>query len=171
MRPHRIRKAVEEVYKTLWTHPDHELVELVRERILEKHRDLKEELSNADLLQGNRLSERLAELGPNGTCVIAAVLWASKFDPPHSETLFRILVPFASSITFGPGGERSTADSHQVDHEEQRSHKAELRRMKRAQKQARKSAEQKQRELLPKERALSRTKHELEEARGCPSSC
>ena len=95
MRPEAIRTATgakERVHKTLWTHRNHELVEWVRDRILEANTELAEELSSGALVSGNRLREALDEIGEDGPRVLAAVLWATEFKARHAELLFRSLV-------------------------------------------------------------------------------
>ena len=95
MRPDAIRSAKEQVYKVLWTHPNHELVAQVRKQILKNHSGLADEISTGRLLTGESLAKTLNELGANGPFVLAAVLWALEFKGPSAEMLFRILVPLA----------------------------------------------------------------------------
>jgi hypothetical protein len=95
-RPDAIRKASEEVHKVLWTHPDHELVVWIRRTILEKNVELAKEISTGSVLNGDRLGKLLDELGSEGPRLLAAILWASEFDGPDAEALFRSLIPLAT---------------------------------------------------------------------------
>src|SRR5688572_245095 len=52
MRPDAIRRAPDQVHKVLWTHADHELVIWVRKQILEKYRQLANEIATGVVLAG-----------------------------------------------------------------------------------------------------------------------
>lgn len=159
MRPDAIRKARDQVHKALWTHSDHELVIWVRKEILREHGELAKEISDGSLLKGDRLGEVLSELGSDGPRLLAAVLWASKFDGPHAEALFRSLVPLAQD-----GTSRPTRKVVASDDRDYISLKAEHRRLVRDVKEARRTAEQAALDLQVKERTLQRSRHDLEEA-------
>ncbi len=161
MRPDSIRnaRAQDEVHKVLWTHPDHELVSWVRKEILEKHPDLAKEVSTGSLLKGDRLREVLNELGADASRVLAAVLWASKFEGPQADALFRALVPLTQEGV-------SPITKRIVGHEDRqlRSVEVELKRVGRDLKQAKRTAEEAKHDLQVKERALKKSSRDLEEA-------
>lgn len=158
MRPEAIRKARDQVHKVLWTHSDHELVIWVRRQILGKHGELAKEISTGSLLDGDRLGEVLSDLGGDGPSLLAAVLWASEFNGPDAEPLFRSLVPLAQDST-------SRSTQKVVTHEDGllQSLEADLRSVGRARKQAKRTAEQAVHDLQLKERALARSKRDLED--------
>jgi Cft2 family RNA processing exonuclease len=159
MRPEAIRKARDEVHRILWTDPDHELVRWVREAILVKHQEVADEISSGNLLKGDRLGELLHELGTDGARLLAAVLWASEFDGPDAEELFRSLVPLAEDGASRGAGTAAGADDGQL-----KLLKAELRIARKELKQSTRAAEQAERALRLKERALARSRRELDEA-------
>jgi Cft2 family RNA processing exonuclease len=159
MRPDAIRKAKEQVYKVLWTHPNHELVALVRKEILESYSKLADEITTGKVFIGEKLAEILNELGPNGSRVLAAVLWALEFKDPNADMLFRILVPLAEGDDSQPAendGNISLDDSRKRSLKAKRELARELTRVKRA-------AERTTQELQLKIRELQKTKGELED--------
>ena len=158
MRPDAIRNAREQVYKVLWTHPDHELVVQVRKQILKNHNGLADEISTGRLLTGESLAKTLKELGANGPFVLAAVLWALEFKGPIAEMLFRILVPLAVGEDF----QRSeTEEDVAGDDLRRRSLKAK-RESARDSARFKRAAERAMKDLQSKAQALERTKSELE---------
>jgi Cft2 family RNA processing exonuclease len=95
MRPDSIRGAAgirEKVNRTLWTHGNHELVQGVRDQILEANAELAEGVTSETFTTGTRLEEVLDEIGEEGPLVLASVLWATEFKGKDSELLFRCLV-------------------------------------------------------------------------------
>jgi Cft2 family RNA processing exonuclease len=158
MRPDAIRKDPDVVSKVLWLDAGHELVTYVRKQILEGNGDLADEISAGKLLEGDRLGEILAKVGP-GARLLAAVLWASKFNGPHAEALFRSLVPIAEDRP-----SRDTRKVVSIEDPDSASLKAERRQLVRALNEAKRNAEQGAHDLQVKERMLQRSRHELEEA-------
>jgi Cft2 family RNA processing exonuclease len=160
MRPDAIRQATDDVYRTLWTHPEHELVERTRKVILARHGELVKDISSGELLKGGRLDEVLHELGPSGPHVLAAVLWASKFDGPAAEPLFRSLVPVAD------GDSRRTTRvpaPHEPSHAMQL--RTKLRESEKGRKQAEKAVQEAGDRAKMKERAFERARQEWEATR------
>ena len=95
MRRQVLQSVSGEVHEVLWSHPDHDLVVTVREAILGEYEELSGLLSDGSLLRGQRLSELLKDR--EGVYNLTAVLWASRFQAPHAEELFRCLVPLAAN--------------------------------------------------------------------------
>lgn len=93
MRPVAVRRAADQIHEVLWNYPDHDLVRLVRETILEIEAPIAEEVSNGTLLKGDRLGQLITEGNQRGAARVAAVVWALEFKAPGTETLFRILIP------------------------------------------------------------------------------
>jgi Cft2 family RNA processing exonuclease len=158
MRPDAIRNAKEQVYKALWTHPNHELVVQVRKQILDNHRKLADEISTGRVLTGEKLAKTLNELGSNGPFVLAAVLWALEFKGPSAEMLFRILVPLAigeDSQSSETEGEVTSDDLRRSSLKAKRESARDFARFKRA-------AEQATKDLQLKTQALEKTKGEFE---------
>ena len=89
VRPDKIRTARHEVHKLLWKYPDHDLVDFVRDEIRSENKELVEQISSGSLLEGETLSSFLRDQGEAGLRRLAAVLWASRFDGPDAEELFR----------------------------------------------------------------------------------
>ena len=101
MRPQAIQGAADEVHDVLWSYPDHDLVITVREAILDEYQELSGLVSEGSLLEGERLGELVKDR--EGVCNLAAVLWASRFQAPHAEELFRCLVPVAAVVDSADG--------------------------------------------------------------------
>ena len=157
MRADTLRKKRSEIHSVLWAEPDHHLVNSVREKILSQHADLAAELSSGELFSAETLAERLSDLGPNGTRIMAAVLWASGLKGA-SEELFRILVPFvhdASVSSRATGRPSRTAP-------EQSPLKSKLRKEQKAHRQKKQRVEELERVLQSKERKIEDMKSELE---------
>jgi Cft2 family RNA processing exonuclease len=161
MRPNAIRNAKEQVHKVLWTYPTHELVIWVRKEILDKHSKLANEISTGELLARDRLGEALNEMGPIGPHVLAAVLWATEFNGPCAEVLFRSLVPIIQAEIPQNG---STDRLISSDSDQAKSVKAKLRAAIRERERAKQLADQAKDELQSKERALDKLRRELQEA-------
>jgi Cft2 family RNA processing exonuclease len=160
MRPEAIRRAArDEVYRVLWTLPDHGLVDSVRKEILAKDGELAKQLSNGTLLREDDLGKFLRQLDREGARRLAAVLWASKFEAPEADVLFRMLVPLAQD---GPGtsAERPAAQTHELQLRELR---VELRTTKDELNRERQNARKAQEQLRNKESALARAKQELKD--------
>lgn len=160
MRPEAIRKARDNVCKVLWTHPSHELVAFVRKAIIDKYSDLAKAISAGSLLDGDTLGELLPQLGPNGIPVLAAVLWASKFNGPGAETLFRNLVPLAARGTSAREDRPAERDDRRLKELEGR-----LRTTVKERREAKQKAEEAERQLTPKTRALQKALRDLESVR------
>lgn len=166
MRPDAIRKAKEQVYKVLWTHPNHELVALVRKEILESYSKLADEITTGKVFIGEKLAEILNELGPNGSRVLAAVLWALEFKGPNADMLFRILVPLAED-----GDSQSSESKEAVTHDDHRKRSLKAKResvrdfarVKRAVEQATKDLQLKSQALEKTKSDLSASQHKLHE--------
>lgn len=158
MRPDAIRKAGNHVHKVLWTHSDHELVIQVRKSILARHSDVAQEIASGRLLEGARLEEVLNKLGRDAPLVLAGVLWATKFEGPSSEALFRLLVPIVHD------GATRRAEAVAPDEQQEKSSKGELRRAERDRKQAERAAAQALQSLQLKERELGKANLEMQKA-------
>jgi Cft2 family RNA processing exonuclease len=144
----------------LWTHPKHELVTRVGKQILEKYRDLANEISTGDLFVSDRLEEILNELGPGGPQVLAAVLWALELKGPGAELLFRSLVPLVHTQPLkGPETDRAVS----YHGREAKSARAKLRTALRERERAERIAKKVSARLRSRERALARVKQEREE--------
>jgi len=101
MRPNSIHGALgvkERIFRTLWTHRNHEFVRLVRDRIVKNQAELAEVISSGAFTTGNRLQElidKMRKAGEDGLPVLnvlAAVLWATEFKGKDAELLFRCVV-------------------------------------------------------------------------------
>lgn len=160
MRPDAIRQATDEVHRVLWTHPDHELVERTRKAILAKHGELVKEISSGELLQDGKLETVLHELGGDGPQVLAAILWASKFDGPAAETLFRSLVPLANGGSLPTTRKRAPQEPAHIN-----LLRVKLREAEKGRKQAEKAVQDVDRRAKIKERAFERARKEWEETR------
>lgn len=161
MRPEAIRGAREAVYKVLWRFPQHGLVEAVRKQVRDQNSELATAISSGSLLQGERLGELLDDLGNRGPRLLAAALWASEFNGPAAELLFRNVVPLAAGAAGDPDRERAAEGNR-----ESQSLKAEVRKARRERRAAGQRAEQAARDLRQKDRALQKSKEELAEAVG-----
>jgi len=145
------------VHKVLWTHKDHEFVKEVRNEVLEQHQDLAEEISTGSLLKGDRLAHLLA--GAKGARLLAGVLWASGFKGPHSEPLFRSLVPLVDSGKADVTGRIDTQEDEHLG-----SIRDKLRDLDRVRKQAERAADEARRALEPKDRELRQLMRALQDA-------
>ncbi|MGH8437165.1 MAG: MBL fold metallo-hydrolase [Pseudomonas sp.] len=156
MRPVTIRKARNDVHKVLWTHADHEFVNRVRKWILDKNEQLAEEISTGELLKGDKLSDALNELGADGPRTLAAVLWASRFNGPHAETLFCSLVPLIVGGVARHGAKPDIpADTRP------KSSKGEIRNAKKRLKKAGERIKELERDVLTRDRAVQKSRQDL----------
>lgn len=155
MRPKVIQSSTRRVHEVLWSHPDHEMVEAVREVLLLEHEELAGQVSDGSLLQGGRLGELLRDR--EGIRDLAAVLWASGFREPHSEELFRCLVPFAVEEAAGGPAE---APAPGADPDSLKRLNAESRKLQRQLKETREEAEKLQTALRRREAALEKARRE-----------
>jgi len=157
MRPDAFRKVREQVHSALWTHPDHDLVTWVRKQIVAKYPELSAEISAGTLLNEERLGHALRVLGTDGPRVIAAVLWARKFEGPHAEDLFRSLVPLAQDDVSRRSGEGERQDVRPT-----KDLGAEVRKLSRELKETKHSLEQAHHAVEVKDRVSERFKRDLE---------
>ena len=159
MRRQAIQGAASQVHEVLWDWPDHDLVITVREAILDEYDELASLVSEGDLLQGGRLAELLED--PEGVFNLTAVLWASRFQAPQAEGLFRCLVPLAVSAsasgTDAPRGPRA-------DRESLKQLNAECRKLRRELKEASEETGRLQAALRRSELALERVRRDHREA-------
>lgn len=159
-RPDAIRNVRDHVHKVLWTHADHRMVAKVRSAILSKHSDLAKEISSGSLLEGDRIGVVLDELGEHGPQIIAAVVWATDFDGPEAELLFRLLAALTRD-----GASQSSQTAVIKDLPRLKTLSAELRKATTARKHADRAAEQATHDLGVNQRALARSKSELTDTR------
>lgn len=154
-RPDAVRKqsAGAEVYKVLWTHSDHELVEDVRAILIAEHVDLVKEIRAGKLLSEERLADVLRDLGDDSPRILANLLWALKFDGPATEALFRDLVPLVAAPAFANDGNGSVKQSPPKSHRDFKKIVRELKELKEKLSEA-------QKEFERKDRALERAKLE-----------
>ena len=162
MRPQAIRSAAGEVHDVLWSHPDHDLVVTVREAILDEYEELAGQLSEGSLLEGDRLAELLKDR--EGVCNLAAVLWASRFQTPHAEELFRCLVPLAVDAA-ADGGDPAGAGGRGAGRESPKGLTAERRKLRRQLREAREESGKLQAALRRRELALEEVRREHRTAR------
>ena len=161
MRPDAIRGATgvrEQVHRTLWTQGNHELVRWVRDRILEKDKQLSEEISSGTLT-GGRLEDVLNELGAAGPLVLAAVLWATEFQGKDAELLFRWLVALIDREPPTSAEKPKTADENGDSKSLRSKYRNVLRDRDRAVQESKKLA----RDLVLKDRALEKSRRDLED--------
>ena len=157
MRPKVIQGIARQVHAALWSHPDHEMVEAVREMILQEHAELAGQIYDGSLLRGDRLGELLRDR--KGIRNLASVLWASEFQAPHSEELFRCVVPIAVKSAADPAG------APKADPGSLKKLKGESRKLQRQLKEAREEAEKLQAALRQREGALEQARGEGRTAR------
>ena len=158
MRRQAIRGAAGLVHEVLWEWPDHDLVVTVRAAILDEYDELASLVSRGDLLQGGRLGELLED--PEGVFNLTAVLWASRFQPPPAEELFRCLVPVAVGAS-GAGAPRGPG----ADRESMKELKAERRKLRRELKGSADEAGRLQAALRRSELALEKVRRDHGETR------
>ncbi len=160
MRRQAIRGAAGLVHEVLWDWPDHDLVVTVRAAILDEYDELASLVSKGDLLQGGRLGELLED--PEGVFNLTAVLWASRFQPPPAEELFRCLVPVAvGASASGAGAPRGPG----ADRESMKELKAERRKLRRELKGSADEAGRLQAALRRSELALEKVRRDHGETR------
>lgn len=156
MRQDAIRNAPDEVHKALWLYPDHELVTGVRKKVLSQESDLADQISSGRILHAETLSGVLEDKN-HGLLRLAAVLWALKFGPPESESLFRALVPLAQRA---PSLKEASAEGVPL-----KEAKKESRRLEHALKESERLADDLSRRLRAGERAYQKVKPELDAER------
>ena len=144
-----LRSAQQDIHRVLWDEPDHDLATWTKERTLEKHPDLVQEIRSSSLLEGERLPELLDELGPKGPAVLAETLWATNLEGPDAELLFRILVALGTAPD-----STSTEPDQSLRDEDDRSRKAELRKAKRDARDAQQANEEAHATIRQKEQRL-----------------
>ena len=154
VRPDKIRTARHEVHKLLWKYPDHDLVDFVRDEIRSENKELVEQISSGSLLEGETLSSFLRDQGEAGLRRLAAVLWASRFDGPDAEELFRFLVPLADGNS-APGSRQGAAHVG-----EEKKLKRELRKTSREYRETKRNSELAEKSLQRKERELEKLRAE-----------
>ncbi len=160
MRRQAIQGAASQVNEVLWVWPDHDLVVTVREAILDEYDELASLVSKGELLQGGRLGELLND--PEGVFNLTAVLWASRFESPQAEELFRCLVPLAV------GASASGTDAPRrpgADRESMKELKAECRKLRRELKGSADEAGRLQAALRRSELALEKVRRDHGETR------
>ena len=155
MRPDRFRKARQEVNRLLWKHPDHDLVDSVRSMIRRENKELVHQISNGSLLESEALSALLQDRR-DGLRRLAAVLWASEFDGPDAEELFRLLVPLADA-DFASGLSQESARV-----EEEKELRRELRKTSRAYRETRRNSERAEKNLQRRESDLEKLRREYQ---------
>jgi Cft2 family RNA processing exonuclease len=153
MRPDAIRNAPDEVHKALWLYPDHELVTGVRKKVLAQETDLVDQISSGRILRAESLSGVLEDKN-HGFLRLAAVLWALKFGPPESESLFRALVPLTQRA---PSLKEASTEGAPL-----KEAKKEIRRLEHALKESERLADDLSRRLRAGERAYQKVKPELD---------
>jgi len=162
MRPQAIRSAAGEIHDVLWSYPEHDLVVTVREAVLDEYEELAGLLSKGDLLEGDRLDELLKDR--EGACNLAAVLWASRFQAPHAEELFRCLVPLAVRAA-ADDGDPAGAEGRGADRQSPKGLTAERRKLRRQLKEAQDETGKLQAALRRRELALEEARREQRTAR------
>lgn len=155
MRPDAIKKAPDEVHKVLWLSPKHGLVSSVRKRILADEPDLVDKVTSGRILQAGILRSVLEELD-RGVVRLAAVLWASEFAPPESESLFRTLVPLVQEKVSIKEESAEAAAHLKVA-------KKEIRRLEHELQASERRGEEMSHGLQARKRALERVKPDIEE--------
>ena len=156
MRSQVIQSVTREVHDVLWSHPDHDLVITVREAILDEYGELSGLVSNGRLLEGDRLGELLKDR--EGVYNLTAVLWASGFQAPHAEELFRCLVPIAADRASDDDDPAASAGPR--DRRSLKKLNAEGRRLQRRLKEATEEAEKLRASLRRTELALENARRE-----------
>lgn len=157
MRPDAVRRtATDQIYKALWLESDHEFVGAIRKRVLREQGQIADQMSARDLFAANGLSELLESLGESGPQSLASILWASEFAAPHSEALFRMLVPLVVDVTSTTVISPASPGSPKDKTVEER-----LRKAVRSGKEAARSAEQAIHDAELKQRIIDKTKSEL----------
>ena len=156
MRPDRFRTARQEVNRLLWKYPDHDLVDFIRSNIRRENKELVDQISTGSLLESETLSGLLQDRR-DGLRRLAAVLWASEFDGPDAEELFRLLVPLADA-EFASG---LSLENARV--EEEKKLRRELRKTSRAYRETRRNSERSEKSLQRRERDLEKLRGEYQE--------
>jgi Cft2 family RNA processing exonuclease len=159
MRPETIRGASDQVHRLLWFHGDHELVATVRKSILKKHAELAKSVLAGALLEESVLTSALAS-NVDGARNIAATLWATKFQSPNAESLFRALVPLIEKSRL-----RETKKSDAAEQKQLKEAKAQLRKATKELKDGELLVQQSKEQLKAKQRAIEAIKREFEQVK------
>src|SRR5204862_5929855 len=104
----------DQIHKALWASPDHELVIWVRKQVVEEYPEIATDIGAGNLLRGDKLGSVLRDLGKEGARIVASVLWATRFEGPQAENLFRSLVPLAKNGFSRRSGEARRQDDKQA---------------------------------------------------------
>jgi len=156
-RPSAIPGIADQIHKTLWTHGDHEFVDIVRKIVLDQLPEIAEAARDGRLLGGNGLDSLLSTVGEEAPRQLLAVLWALRLSDPVDQQLFRLILPLCSPVDHA---QSKTTTANELKH---RDRERDLREARHARKLAEQATNKLNAKILQRERALAKRQQELEQ--------